>query len=292
MDVIFIGMMFKPIAQCFPHSHDVWEAVLYYEGSGVTQIGDRSYEFYPGKLFLIPPGCTHSETGNGLYKDINIMVRDFTWPEEDKVLEFNDDQDRRLYTLFWYAFTSCRESRSGTFAIANALWEAVYQLLRAWSADSGRHADVDLFKKKLFRNITNSDFDLAHEIDTCGYCKDYFRRLFKKVTGCTPLAYLTDLRIDYALDLLRLACGGGISAKGTIQNIAHMSGFSDACYFTRVFTGRVGMSPTRFLSDGRAEGGDGARSAAHGFLARQAMEMAEESDGDTDDFRIMYAAKD
>jgi AraC-like DNA-binding protein len=64
----------------------------------------------------------------------------------------------------------------------------------------------------------------------------HFFKLFKQDTGCTPLAYLTQLKIERACDLL-------ITTTGSVKLIAANLGFRDPFYFSRVFKSLTGMAP-------------------------------------------------
>ena len=68
---------------------------------------------------------------------------------------------------------------------------------------------------------------------------DYFRKLFKKEMGISPLKYLTQIRISHAKRLLRLKHRSGMS----IQEISWLSGFQDSLYFSRVFKKVTGVPP-------------------------------------------------
>ena len=57
---------------------------------------------------------------------------------------------------------------------------------------------------------------------------DYMNRVFKRLTGMTIFAYLTDLRMQKACELLTTT-----SLK--VGAVAHMVGFSDETYFYKVF---------------------------------------------------------
>jgi len=75
--------------------------------------------------------------------------------------------------------------------------------------------------------------------DACGMSRYHFCRVFRSVTGRTPMAYLGEYRISKAEILLRY---GGMS----IGEIASETGFSDICYFSRAFKRLRGVSPGQF----------------------------------------------
>ncbi len=67
----------------------------------------------------------------------------------------------------------------------------------------------------------------------------YFRKMFFKVYGKTPLHYINTLRIERAKALL--------SESGiTLEQVAIHSGFSDVKYFSSVFKSYTGISPSKY----------------------------------------------
>lgn len=71
---------------------------------------------------------------------------------------------------------------------------------------------------------------------------NYLHTMFQRVTGETPLAMLTRVRMEKALDLLAL--------DTDIAEIAQLCGFESQSYFSYVFRKRFGISPREFRSRG------------------------------------------
>ncbi|MFE5278929.1 helix-turn-helix transcriptional regulator, partial [Bacillus cereus] len=73
-----------------------------------------------------------------------------------------------------------------------------------------------------------------------GLHPDYYTRAFKKQFACSPMRYLTNIRIRYAKSrLLR-----GIEPA---KMIAYDLGFSDEFYFSRRFKSQVGLAPSLYV---------------------------------------------
>ena len=70
-------------------------------------------------------------------------------------------------------------------------------------------------------------------------CDDRLIRLFKEVTGETPVAWLTNLRIEACIKLLA-------TTDDTIAAIAEQTGFGSDTYMTRVFKQKLGTTPGRY----------------------------------------------
>lgn len=86
-----------------------------------------------------------------------------------------------------------------------------------------------------------SDQDLSIET-ICSYLNvsaAYFSTVFKKETGKTFINYLTDYRMEEALDLL-------LTQNEKTYVIAEKVGYSDPNYFSYVFKKQFGMSPSKY----------------------------------------------
>ncbi len=69
--------------------------------------------------------------------------------------------------------------------------------------------------------------------------KFYFIRLFKKFMGVSPYRYVQITRINRAKELL-------LSTDYRINEIADMTGFTNATRFTKLFSEMTGTTPTRY----------------------------------------------
>ena len=72
-----------------------------------------------------------------------------------------------------------------------------------------------------------------------GYNGKYLSHVFREKTGVRYSEYLRSLRIKYAVSLFE----HGIDS---VKNVAVLSGFSDAMYFSTVFKESVGVSPKEY----------------------------------------------
>ena len=75
-----------------------------------------------------------------------------------------------------------------------------------------------------------------------GLSRFHFTRLFKNVTGETPIEYLNSLRINEATRMLLH------SNQLSIKEVANACGFKDQSYFCKLFRQRTGLSPGVYRS--------------------------------------------
>ncbi len=73
----------------------------------------------------------------------------------------------------------------------------------------------------------------------CHMSKYHFLRVFKSVTGATPLDYRDRIRIDHAKELLK-------NSNFSVSEISESLGFSSLAYFSAAFKKATGLSPTEY----------------------------------------------
>lgn len=86
------------------------------------------------------------------------------------------------------------------------------------------------------------DIDIDNVAAVCGISHAYFKKIFKSFYGVTPKAYIIQLRMQYAIDLLA-------SKQYKICEIAQMCGYENVYYFSRSFKNFTGVAPSEYLKN-------------------------------------------
>ena len=223
------------------HSHNDWEIVLNIEGEGVTLIGEQEYRFFPGSIICYPPKIPHSKTSSSPFRDVFLQVSDVVFPFESETF-FQDDEGASFEVLMLLALRVFHKKEKNYIPVVNSLFDSMLQFLISWNENAPKNEMAELFKNELINNFTDPEFNIGKAMDNIPFCNDHFRRCFKKATGKTPVAYLTDLRINYAKKLLSQKSDYNL----TVVDIAHLSGFYDYHYFSRLFKSHTGLAPVKY----------------------------------------------
>lgn len=77
--------------------------------------------------------------------------------------------------------------------------------------------------------------------DHVGLSKYHFNRLFTRITGRSPIQYLTQIRLEKAAELIRYS-------SLSFEEIAQKVGYASGSYFTKVFKQHIGCSPRDYRS--------------------------------------------
>jgi len=108
------------------------------------------------------------------------------------------------------------------------------ELSRAGLVDRRLRRAVEFMHDNCGRELSLS------EIAAAAYLSEFhFARLFKKITGLTPHAYLAGLRIERARRLLA-------ESDMAIVEVGAMVGYASQSHFTKVFREATGMTPRAF----------------------------------------------
>jgi two-component system response regulator YesN len=100
--------------------------------------------------------------------------------------------------------------------------------------------------KKITQGVTKLDLDAIALVFKMG--ESQLRRRVQEATGKNVVAYVTQLRMEKAMRLLREG-----SENQLIGDVAEKCGYTDVAYFSRAFRQHYGMTPTQ----ARATRGDG-----------------------------------
>lgn len=134
-----------------------------------------------------------------------------------------------------------QQTRSLLTLCLNHIFRRLMQSVPQRSADA--HQDIlDFIAAHYCEPLTNRDI-----ADRFHYHPNYVNHIVQKQTGLSLHRYLLRLRIHRATELL-------LSGSESISNIARMTGFSDANYFTQYFKRCIGVSPSAFRGDHAPKG--------------------------------------
>lgn len=94
-------------------------------------------------------------------------------------------------------------------------------------------------KEYILKNYENPDLSVEMVCDYLHISQTYFSTVFKKETGQNYVNYLTDIRLNKAIELLN-------ETEDKTYIIASKVGYQDPNYFSYVFKKKFGVSPSKY----------------------------------------------
>ena len=108
------------------------------------------------------------------------------------------------------------------------------------SADSDAQAKkISPSHEYMLKHFCERDFDYKEAARQSGLSYDYYKELFIKRFGMSPVKYVTALRIERTCELL-------ITGQYSVSEVAEASGFDNVYYFSNVFKKHLGVSPKSY----------------------------------------------
>ena len=221
------------------HKHKYYEILLYLSGTGYLKTERANIPFTPGTIMIMPPEIAHGSVSKRGFQNISIGgdFQHLLYTDQPVILHDNDNRDgQTLATLIYH-------NRYGNSDYLSALSNAYLYFLSQNIGITNPISDaVNKIITAITENAANSSLNLTLLLQESGYAEDYIRSQFKKITGKTPVEFLTQIRIDHACYLMNIY---GTSVP--LSQIAEQSGYDDYAYFSRKFKQITGVSPRKFL---------------------------------------------
>ncbi len=167
----------------------------------------------------------------GVYYPLSLalLAHVHDWQMEDKLNSLRESDAKIVHN------PSLAPDRAGE------VLRQLAELLFDWrqSEKDSRVDSVILFLQQYVQEHLGEDLSLVVLAELSRLNPSYLSRLFKKATGINLNAYIQEARLGKAMELLR-------QPDYKVYEIAKLSGYEYAPYFTKIFRKALGMSPQRY----------------------------------------------
>jgi AraC-like DNA-binding protein len=222
-----------------PHQHNVYEIVVCTGGNGVF-CGTEAVPISRGSIVIVPPGITHTSVAQETLDRIYIegdFAHCFPFASSMVVRDNAAGEGCALAEILY-------RNRYAKQEYVAALVEAFVQFLMQNIHTKNRiHTAVTHIINQITAGFQDYSLDLQSLLEASGYAEDYIRAQFKVITGKTPHAFLTDVRIRHAR-LLMYTYGKSVS----LTEVAEKCGFTDYVYFSKKFKAVTGIAPRTYIA--------------------------------------------
>ena len=222
---------------------DLWIAL---EGSGEMDIDDVRYPVTAGFTVCFPPGDRKVCARHDPKQPLQVFYGHFALETPDRIrlpgvpppepVHLNTD------SLLWGTVRELADSSDASSSSVfqeNLFWQL---LLRCERMESVHDSSPEERLRALIREIRESPA-MPRNIDQLArrafMSTGHFRRVFRHLTGKSPIAFILDCRIDRAAYYLK-------ETRLPIQRVAATVGYADIYFFSRQFKERTGRSPSAY----------------------------------------------
>ena len=221
------------------------ELFIYVYGNSEYQLGNFKKSMQTGNVIFIPQGF-ETDTYTVLAKEPikYILIYFITKEPIATEPEFYGKSSVNLINMFSKISEIWLSRRDGYYTKSMSILYDIINLIQctynAYSTSKQQkylEASIDYLE----RNYTSPDFDYETLASLSSLSYSYFKKLFIKKYGCSPVKHVTNMRINLACELLSLK-------RHSISQIAQICGFEDVYYFSRTFKKIMGCSPTNYTN--------------------------------------------
>lgn len=259
------------------HIHDFYEINIVTSGCGRHYIADRSVPIDVGDVFVIPPNIPH-----GYYSSGDLTVYHILLSNGFSAKYFNELNKLKGFKMLFEIEPVLRLNTDKAFYLSlnkGTFGEISANIDRLERESSNKGYDSDLRRSfhalslistlcmymdqnsitpdgrltnrqvvSIIKSIEqiekeyNRKLNFKELAEDCKMSYSTYLRLFKNLTGVTPIKYQTACRIKNAELLLG-------KSNDTVLSIALTVGFYDSAHFIREFKSAKGFSPTEYRNN-------------------------------------------
>ncbi len=247
------------------HSHDNIEMAYILSGNGKYKIEGVIYEVKQGDVIICNPGVKHQSIVEDPENPTLEFVCGFTdvafkgmkenmfeSKDNDPILKCSLEVRREISRCCYDIIEENYSTLPGRQCIIKAqLVRILIQLYRTVIGDSSALQESNNFDSYSKNYVTNKIIDYLNEnyaqkislekIANNMYLSPvYISRIFKEVTGESPINYLIKIRLAKAKELLEKDDSSNVKAIGTAV------GYDDVYHFSKLFKKYYGISPLNY----------------------------------------------
>ncbi|MFC4776172.1 helix-turn-helix domain-containing protein [Paenibacillus sp. GCM10023252] len=224
------------------HLHASFELVYYLNGCGSTRVGDSSYSYSAHTYALIPPHTPHDELR---IEATEVLFIGFHTDNSELALTqglYHDTNRRSLVRILELMHEELELKLPYYTKTVDLLLQQLIIELSRQTSEQPKLTEPDTsiaYAKSYMEHYYNQPLDGRTLAKLAGYSYDHFRHLFKLHTGYSPKAYIMELRLEKAKQLL-------LQSQETITAIADSCGYGNVQQFCMLFKRSTGVTPAAY----------------------------------------------
>jgi len=209
-------------------------------GTAMVRAGGNEYHVNTNDILYLPQNMAYTAT----YTDTDVLVIHFvTVRDSDELEVYSYQNGEKIYKLFMQALTLWENKEPGFAVYALAQLYMILGTILEINTKTNQPQHFLNAVSFINSNYKNSALSMDMICGEAGISATVFRQLFKKNYQKTPTAYITDLRLEHARNL--------ISSGEPVEQAAYASGFNDPKYFARVVKKYFGCTPRNLKTYGK-----------------------------------------
>ena len=213
---------------------------LYYFSDGREMLTEGS------EVFFLPKGTTYRVVPlPSAHPDSNCYAINFSADinhEPFTVKPRNPEYFKKLFA------SAARQWKQGDKTAHLAAMSNLYSIIAGLGLEEekgysprSKEAIIMPAMKRIASDFNDGGLTVEYLAQLCGISPVYFRRIFRDIHGISPKDYILEKRMKYAEKLL-------VAGDFSVGKVAELCGYTEPCHFSREFSKRVGITPSKYFS--------------------------------------------
>lgn len=229
-----------------PECHSTYRLCIVTNGTATIKYDEKEFLLNPGTVYLMFPNTFYEIRGNDNFryayinfsgKEVGNILEDLAIMKENSVYHNFDE----LLDFWLTSFSKINPANSATLTEGVLLY--TLSLLNTRNILAKPTPDdknlYHMITDYIDNNFSMTALSLTTVANMFSYSEKYISHIFKKNNTVGFSAYIQELRVKRAIELMQ---EDNFSVKG----ISGLCGFSDPFYFSKVFKKKTGLSPKEY----------------------------------------------
>lgn len=254
------------------HTHDYIELGYVVQGTFKQRICEKDIVFQEGDFYMIDKNCIHQDylmdqpstviffgIDNEMFQEIvdeNITTEKIIFFLQTALMKQKDLQQyihfrptagarEKMEACISQLLQELYEPQTGSSYLCKGLLLRIFRLLSTDYDFSLSREQQKTMNWIVFEEVCNYIQDhyqtvtIQDLINVFHFQEDYFNRLIKKKTGITYSAYVQNIRLKKAEQLL-------LQTDNSVSDIAELVGYHNKGYFYKIFSEKYHMTPAKY----------------------------------------------
>jgi AraC-like DNA-binding protein len=210
-------------------------------GNAVFTSGECCMEASGGDLLFIPKGSQYYL--NAESECLYVVHFNTDKPVLNKIKKMKTFQKQVYQQLFEEIVGAYSGKEPG---YEHACKSILYKIIATMEQESIGHQafqekdDIENALEYIHQHYTNKQITIKDLVSNSFISETYFRRKFTQKCGCAPHDYISNLRINHAIELLE-------TNYFSVAEVSNLCGFSSPYYFSSLLKKKTGHSPTYYM---------------------------------------------
>ena len=232
-----------PISVRYSPARPYHALIFRIHGRAEVVLEDNRIRLNKNDLTFVPEGLEYNITTLG-EEEVIVIHFSASFSDMPGIMNMHSTNPEAFSLLFNKLLLSWQTRPTGFVYRTDSLFLSILEQIERQSIEMNTDSlefRIQHSVNLIHANIANAAFSIDGLAAEVGYCTSYFRRVFNAEMGVSPKEYLINLRIKHAASLLE-------SGYYSVEQVAELSGFACAKYFSTIFKRLTGKTPSSFLS--------------------------------------------